>query len=149
MKWINQKIDIKGSAIILWAITAYYILCKSLLDGTIHFLNGDRVWDSSLYVADILCYLAIVAGFYTILRKMDRSPKAKTIEEENHRHQFYRVVVLFVTLVDLIIYRKLNLKISLVDAQTIVFALIGLAMVVIDTLARRSRKKKEILGEGK
>ena len=149
MKWVNQKIDIKGSAIILWAITAYYILCKGLLDGVMHFLNEDKVWMSSLYVADILCYFMIIAGFYTILRKMDRSPKAKTIEEENHRHQFYRVVVLFVVLVDLIIYRKLSLKISIVDVKTLVFLLVGSVMVAIDTMARRSRKKIELSKEEK
>ena len=118
MKWLDHKLDVKGSLLIVLSITSYFILGKGLFEGVLHFLNEDKVWMSGIYVADFVSYLVILAGFYTILRKMDRDPKSNNLEEENHKHQFYRVVILFV---------------------------IGIAMVAIDTLTRRVRKKKQIL----
>ena len=145
MKWVDHKLDVKGSLLIVLAITSYFILGKGLFEGVLHFLNEYKLWMSGIYVSDFVSYLVILAGFYTILRKMDRAPKPKTLEEENHKHQFYRVVILFVILVVLIIYRKLNLKISIYEVKTVFLLAIGIAMVAIDTLTRRVRKKKQIL----
>lgn len=144
MKWNDKKLDVRASMIIIFSITAYFILGKALFDGVIHFLNEDKVWMSGIYIADFLAYIVIIAGFYTILRKMDRAPKSKTIEEENHKHQFYRVVALFVILVDLIIYRKMNLKIPVYEMKTVILMIIGLVLVIVDTLLRRYRKKQEL-----
>lgn len=144
MKWNDKKLDVRASMIIIFSITAYFILGKALFDGVIHFLNEDKVWMSGIYIADFLAYIVIIAGFYTILRKMDRAPKSKTIEEENHKHQFYRVVALFVILVDLIIYRKMNLKIPVYEMKTVNLMIIGLVLVIVDTLLRRYRKKQEL-----
>ena len=98
MKWLDHKLDVKGSLLIVLSITSYFILGKGLFEGVLHFLNEDKVWMSGIYVADFVSYLVILAGFYTILRKMDRDPKSNNLEEENHKHQFYRVVILFVIL---------------------------------------------------
>lgn len=80
-----------------------------------------------------------------ISHKMRTAGKSKSIDEENRKHLFYRVVILLVVLVGTIAYNKPMFKVGLFEVNLFVSLLV---CIIITLILELIVKKKSKLFEG-
>lgn len=134
---MNKK-TIKNSILTSIGLIGYLMLLKGVAEAIIKILNKDFVlWNTSITNGDILTIIAAIIGLFLISHKMNTSKQSESVEEENRKHQFYRMIIILVVLVGTIAYNRPMFKIGLLDIKIMYLIIISLIIIIGVKLLKR------------
>ncbi|MDY6232542.1 hypothetical protein [Peptostreptococcus porci] len=137
-----NKLMVKNTILPTISLIGYLLLLRGGVEAIIKIINKDFVlWNTYITNGDIMTLLASIIGFLIILHKMRNSKQSQSVEEENRKHQFYRMVIILVVLVGTIAYNRPMFKVGLISIKLTYLIIFALVLLIGVKLIQRGGEK--------